>query len=59
MKYLNNKDLLKQIHISKMSYSWYKNKDTFFRHNYLYSWNKILIDITIQVKQKLNITITF
>lgn len=30
MKYLNNKDLLKQIHISKMSYSWYKNKDTFF-----------------------------
>jgi hypothetical protein len=30
MKYLNNKDLLKQIHISKMSYSWYKNKDYFF-----------------------------
>ena len=30
MKYLNNKDLLKQIHISKMSYSWYLNKDYYY-----------------------------
>ena len=30
MKYLNNKDLLKQIHISKMSYSWYKNKQYYY-----------------------------
>jgi|SRR6056300_707960 len=30
MKYLNNRDLLKQIHNSKMSYSWYLNKDYYY-----------------------------
>ena len=31
--YLNNKDMLKQIHISKSNYSWFKDRDKYHQHD--------------------------
>jgi hypothetical protein len=40
--YLNNKDMLKQIHISKSNYSWFEDRDKYHQHDMiLYSTNEI------------------
>ena len=40
--YLNNKDMLKQIHISKSNYSWFEDRDKHHQHDIiLYSTNEI------------------
>jgi len=31
--YLNNKDMLKQIHISKSNYSWFEDRDKYHQHD--------------------------
>ena len=40
--YLNNKDMLKQIHISKSNYCWFEDRDKYHQHDIiLYSTNEI------------------
>jgi hypothetical protein len=40
--YLNNKDMLKQIHISKSNYSWFEDRDKYHQHDIiLYSTDDI------------------
>ena len=40
--YLNNKDMLKQIHISKSNYSWFEDRDKHHQHDIiLYSTEEI------------------
>ena len=31
--YLNNKDMLKEIHISKANFSWFENRDLHHQHD--------------------------
>ena len=52
MKYLNNKDLLKQIHISKMSYSWYLNKDYYYYDVIVDDLENIPIELREQADKK-------
>ena len=49
--YLNNKDMLKQIHISKSNYSWFEDRDKHHQHDIiLYSTDNIA-DAVEQARQ--------
>ena len=49
--YLNNKDMLKQIHISKSNYSWFEDRDKHHQHDIILYSTKEIADSVEQARQ--------
>ena len=49
--YLNNKDMLKQIHISKSNYSWFEDRDKHHQHDIILYSTKEIPDAVEQARQ--------
>ena len=50
--YLNNKDMLKQIHISKSNYCWFEDRDMHHQHDIILYETKEIADAVEQSKTK-------
>ena len=49
--YLNNKDMLKQIHISKSNYCWFEDRDKHHQHDMILYSTKEIPDAVEQARQ--------
>lgn len=49
--YLNNKDMLKQIHISKSNYCWFEDRDMHHQHDIILYETKEIADAVEQARQ--------
>ena len=49
--YLNNKDMLKQIHISKSNYSWFEDRDKYHQHDIILYTTDAIPDAVDQARQ--------
>ena len=49
--YLNNKDMLKQIHISKSNYSWFEDRDRYHQHDIILYTTDAIPDAVEQARQ--------
>ena len=49
--YLNNKDMLKQIHISKSNYCWFEDRDNHHQHDMILYSTKEIPDAVEQARQ--------
>ena len=49
--YLNNKDMLKQIHISKSNYSWFEDRDKHHQHDIILYSTEEIADAVEQARQ--------
>ena len=49
--YLNNKDMLRQIHTSKANYSWFEDRDKHHQYDIILNDTKEIRDSIDQAKQ--------